>query len=127
MARRTVPTREMQAADLDHTSNYRGTRGRPQQYYLYRCRIGEEIRDVIAVDADHAREQTSAEVAMELGPWPMRTLDDMRAEWPEMRLTEAGIRSFERWMIAAVRIGMIDVETFDRMEAVVSAAKEARR
>jgi hypothetical protein len=32
----------------------------------------------------------------------MKTLDDMRAEWPEMRLTEAGIKSFEKWMIAAV-------------------------
>lgn len=127
MAKRTMPTREVQATDLGHTSNYRSTGGGAQQYYLYRCRIGQEIRDVIAVDADHAREQTSAEVAMELGPWPMRTLDDMRAEWPEMRLTEAGIKSFEKWMIAAVRIGMIDVEQFDKMEMVVSAAKEARR
>ena len=127
MFKRTVSTREVSADDLDQASDYRSTGGQPQQYYLYRCRIGEEIRDVIAVDADHARQQTSAEVATELNPWPMRTLDDMRAEWPEMRLTQAGIRSFERWMIAAVRIGMIDVEQFDKMESVVSAAKEARR
>jgi len=127
MVKRTVSTREVQATDLDQASNYRSTGGKPQQYYLYRCRIGQEIRDVIAVDADHAREQTSAEVATELNPWPMRTLDDMRAEWPEMRLTEAGIKDCERWMIAAVRIGMIDVETFDRMELTVNAAKEARR
>jgi hypothetical protein len=127
MVKRTVSTRTMPEINLDQASSYRSTGGESQQYYLYRCRIGQQTRDVIAVDADHAREQTSAEVATELHPWPMKTLDDMRAEWPEMRLMEAGIKSFERWMIAAVRIGMIDVETFDRMESVVMAAKEARR
>jgi hypothetical protein len=127
MVKRAMPTRTMPAVDMDQASSYRSIGGESQQYYMYRCRIGHQTRDVIAVDADHAREQTSAEVATELHPWPMKTLDDMRAEWPEMRLTEAGIKSFEKWMIAAVRIGMIDVETFDRMEVTVNAAKEARR
>lgn len=127
MVKRTMSTRTMPAVDLDQASSYRSTGGESQQYYLYRCRIGNQTRDVIAVDADHAREQTSAEVATELHPWPMRTLEDMRAEWPEMRLTETGIRSFEKWMIAAVRIGIIDVEQFDKMEIVVSAAKEPKR
>jgi hypothetical protein len=125
MVKRTMSTRTMPAVDMDQASSYRSIGVEPQQYYMYRCRIGHQTRDVIAVDADHAREQTGADAATELCQWPVPTLDDMRRDWDEMKRTREGIYAMQRWMCAAVRMELIDTEQFEKMEVTVNAAKEA--
>ena len=127
MAKRTMPTRTLSESDMDTPRNYRSIGGGAVQYYVYRCRIGQETRDVLAVDADHARVQTGADAASELCQWPIPLLDDMRSQWEELKRTDDGIRKMQRWMCAAVRMEIIDAEQFDKMALAVEQAKEALR
>ena len=127
MAKRTMPTRTLSEIDMDTPRNYRSVGIGAVQYYVYRCLIGQETRDVLAVDADHARVQTGAHAASELCPWPIPMLDDMRSQWEELKRTDYGIRKMQRWMCAAVRMEIIDAEQFDKMALAVEQAKEVLR
>ena len=51
------------------------------------------------------------------------TLNEIRQQWPTLRKTEDGIRTMERWMVAAVRIELIDAAKFNEMDEAVKKAR----
>jgi len=124
MDQHTLPAGKEEAGQLAKVGHTRCTTIGAKQYYVYRCRIGEETRDVLAVDADHAREQTGADTATELCQWPIPMLDDMRANWEELKKTREGIYAMQKWMCAAVRMELIDTGQFEKMAVAVEQAKE---
>jgi len=94
------------------------------QYYLYRVAVGDMTRTILATDADEAIKQSGATRAVELHPYPMMLLEDVRKEWPELRRTVEGIAVVRRWMRAALDIGMIEPEQHAKMVVVVEAAEK---
>jgi hypothetical protein len=96
------------------------------QYYLYRVTVGEATRTILATGEAAAVKQSGGTCAVELHPYPMMLLEDMRKEWPQLRQSDEGIEVVRKWMRAAREIGLIDAEQHARMFEVVEAAKEAR-
>lgn len=97
------------------------------QYYLYRVTVGEGTRTILATGTAEAIKQSGGTAAVELHPYPMMLLEDMRTEWPRLRQSDEGIEVTRKWMRAAREIGMIDAEQHARMFEVVEAAKEVLR
>ena len=90
--------------------------------FVYRCIT---MTNVIAFDAEDAKSKTGADIVTKICQHPLPTLADIKKRWSKAVKSREGLAEIQEWMIAAVRLGMIDSVKFDEMEKAVQGAMDA--
>lgn len=91
--------------------------------FAYRCFSGAKFMDTVAETPRDALILTGMDEAVLVGEHPMLTLKEIREQWPVNRQSLAGIRKVEQWMVAAVRVWMINDQKFNEIDLAVQEAK----
>lgn len=94
------------------------------QTSVFRCYKDDGYVDAVAQNGFEAMVDTDADRCDLIHPHPIPSVDEIRQQWKSAKHSRNGLRSIQRWMVAAVRTKMIDVGKFNEMDAAVQDAME---
>lgn len=92
------------------------------EQFLFRCYTETGYVDIVATSEDQARHESGADVVKKLYSYPMPTLDDIRSQWIANKSNLEWLKGVREWIVAAVRMKIIDAEKFEEIEKSLNNA-----